>query len=41
MSGRFCEIRKTTPYENGACVLDSTFHQVFCSKFEAALLTSP
>jgi hypothetical protein len=37
----WCEIRENySRYENGVCgTFDSTFHQVFCSKFEAALLT--
>ena len=37
----WCEIRENySRYENQECgSFDSTFHQVFCSKFEAALLT--
>lgn len=37
----WCEIRENySRYENRECgSFDSTFHQVFCSKFEAALLT--
>jgi|GEM_PF-2334874 len=37
----WCEIRDNySRYENRECgSFDSTFHQVFCSKFEAALLT--
>ena len=37
----WCEIRENySRYENRECgSFDNTFHQVFCSKFEAALLT--